>query len=137
MLTATNPHGRAIPTIDDWGDDSADLWAVLNEYGIHSIVRAQTYEDAYEAWADEQPTVPVAELPEAFGFDTEAEYLAAVGRAAAAEGEWPKLTEGYAYQGNASGSGVVWVGYGTRLVTVDPERLLNDWQITLLDTPDE
>jgi hypothetical protein len=75
------------------------------------IIRAQDWHSAYEIAIDESPTVPVEELHEAYGFETREEMEKADKLAQGGLAEWPDLQEGYQYQSNASGTGVVFSGY--------------------------
>ena len=67
------------------------MYVFSNEYGPTHIIRAGNESEAYEEYLDCSPTVDASELEDAY------------------EGE--NLLEGYEYQPNASGTGIVWVGY--------------------------
>ena len=52
--------------------------------------------------------VPIDEVHKAYGFDTKEAFDAAHESAIEGTGaEWPELIEGYSYQSNSSGSGIV------------------------------
>lgn len=71
------------------------------------IVGAASWTDAYETAIDERPTVAPDDLWMAYGFDSPEEYDAAVMEAKESGHDWPDLAEGYTYQSNASGTGIV------------------------------
>lgn len=65
---------------------------------------------------------------EAYGFDTDADM-------AKHEGEWPDLVEGYSYQSNATGSGIVahdLNGEGLEALTPDLLTAL-EWRLEVRD----
>lgn len=75
-----------------------------------AIVVASTWERAWEALLDALPSVAPEDEPDAYGFDGADDpdwqsLLQAV--ETPGWGEWPELAPGYAYQGNASGTGIV------------------------------
>ena len=91
----------------DWYDEGiGPLWVCGNESGPTRIIRALSFDVAWEIMVDGMATIEPAELPEAYGFDSQAELDAAV-----ESGEWPDLIEGYEFQSNASGTGIVDVGH--------------------------
>ncbi|MBL4769345.1 MAG: hypothetical protein JKY94_16855 [Rhodobacteraceae bacterium] len=57
--------------------------------------------------------MPESDLHEAYGFDSDPEFQAAI--KALPEGEYLDLSEGNYNQGNASGTGIVWLGYDWRI----------------------
>lgn len=85
---------------DSWGN----FWVFRDTGGIVGIVRARTWEDAYSIVEDEfLPVVPVEDIHECY--DMTAEQYA---KKSANNGEdWPDLVEGYSYQSNSTGSGIV------------------------------
>jgi hypothetical protein len=104
---------------DSWGP----LWVYGHEFGPMMIIRAKSFETAYEIAIDESPTIPVEEVPEAYGFygeNAKAELDAAVTKARDGIGEYPELIEGYQYQSNCSGTGIVSVGHYEWLQELTP-----------------
>ena len=121
LTSAFFKWGSEIRTYDD---GFGPLWLYQNEGGMW-VVRAQTFEDTLECVYDEMPTVPQEELYEAYGFDTDEEFQAAVTKAEES-GDFPELAEGYSHQANASGTGIVFPGYSehlSELTHADIERL--------------
>lgn len=89
---------------DGWGK----LYLFGNEFGPTWVIRARSLETAYDIWLDEQPTVPKDELYLAYGFSSEKAFNDLM----KAHPEYPlSLPKGYEYQPNASGTGIVEVGY--------------------------
>lgn len=145
-FVAAAQHGSALRV---WDDGYGPLWVYRGPYGIRVIVRAQTWETAYEAAIDTLPTIPPQEIPEAYGFNgwdsagkrTETVYSPETAKtrfdaylAAAERGEHdlPELIEGYQYQSNASGTGIVSTDYDDRLDPLTIELLRDlDLQIKL------
>lgn len=88
-----------------YDDGIGTLFIMQDSMGIVGIVRAQTWEDAYSIVEDEfLPVVPGEELHEAYGL-TKAEYNAR--SIAVPADDTLELAEGYSYQSNATGSGIV------------------------------
>jgi len=116
LVSATTPLGSPILTEDD---GMGPLWAWSdNPYGgVSAIVRAQSYEKALEIVYDLLPTIPEDEVHEAYGFDCEGEFQAAISR-----GEQPELIEGYHDQANRSGTGIVSVDHCERMWKLDHEN---------------
>src|SRR5690606_16640532 len=78
-LVAAWNHGYRVKVYDDgWGP----LWIFGEEFGPTMIIRAQSWEMAWEIALDELPEILAEEIPEAYGFDgwnsfgerTETEY---------------------------------------------------------------
>ncbi len=86
------------------------------------LVRAQTACDAHEIVLDYLPAISPDEVHEAYGFDSDAELQQAVALAEAT-GDYPELVEGYAYQPNAVGTGIVDVGHYGRLWTLTLDEI--------------
>lgn len=82
------------------------LWLCGNEHGATMVIRAMSFSDAWEIMVDEMKPIDACEVPEAYGFASQDELDAAV-----ADGEWPDLVEGYEYQSNVTGTGIVDVGH--------------------------
>lgn len=103
--------------IETYDDGDGPVW--MFGMGGHSdcpglIIRARSFELAYEIAIDEAATIPESEVPEAYGFYGEhaaLELRHAVEHADAGAGEYPELVDGYEYQSNASGTGIVNVGH--------------------------
>jgi hypothetical protein len=134
-------NGNEVKFQDEYGlscGSNGDFFVAGHEFGAEVLIHASSHEDAWEAWIDECETIPESELPEAYGvpdsdefkawreanqklttlewsaaYDAEcARILRAWGDAAdAGEREYPELIEGYEYQSNASGTGIVDVGH--------------------------
>lgn len=87
ILSVMSEHGREIKWHDDgWGK----LWRYHDADGRRAIIRASSEADAYEIVLDEILTpITVDELPEAYDDDG------------------VDLVEGYEYQSNMSGTGIV------------------------------
>jgi len=97
-------YGHSIKVYDD---GFGPLWAYSEVYGVMGVVRASTWEDAYGCCQDEiMDRVPASEEHEAYGFDTPEEMKTAIA-SAEESGEYPELSEGYEYQPNATGTGIV------------------------------
>lgn len=117
--------GSAVKYYDD---GFGPLWIMRDTMGIVGIVRAQSFEDAYGIVEDEfLPVVPRDELHEAYGsFDRLVERMEKRGHANDMHlrqfaNEWApfwfdseaqagvelELIEGYSYQSNSTGTGVV------------------------------
>jgi hypothetical protein len=108
-----------------------------HEFGPTFLIRADNESSAYEIWIDESPTIEVDDVPEAYGaFDKLVEHMEKLGHEndyplrdfanrwnpwffqvsthnANYTGAWDSwnLDEGYQYQSNASGTGIVSVGH--------------------------
>ena len=96
LVSASTRYGTPIETYDD---GFGPLYAYRDAGGLHGVVRAQSWHDAWEIVEDEILTsIPDEDVPEAYSFDTLEELQAA---------EEPDLEEGYSYQPNATGSGIV------------------------------
>lgn len=78
-----------------------------------AIVVASTWGRAWEEMLDTLPPIAPEDEPEAYGFDgADDPGWQGLMQAVEAPGgysnaEWPELAEGYAYQSNASGTGIV------------------------------
>lgn len=114
-----------------YDDGDGPLWVYATNSGpwmvTRMVIRAQSFEDAYSIAIDESTTIAESDVPEAYGFDGPngaLELRHATERAEAGLGEYPDLQEGYQYQDNASGTGIVWVGYheSLRELTRDEAR---------------
>ena len=116
----------------DEGWDGFPLFVIGHEFGPTHLIRANHLSSAYEVWVDEQPTVPVEDLWEAYGFNSEESYNEfcslfnqglkeeawVIAKNDGIEGEgvsvpddYPYVIEGYEQQSNSSGTGIVDVGH--------------------------
>ena len=124
LVSATTRYGSPIRTYDD---GMGTLYAYRDAGGLCGVVRALSWEDAWELVEDEilEP-IPDDEVPEAYGFDTLEELQAA---------EEPDLVEGYSYQSNATGSGIVQHDLnGEALNELTPDLLAAlEWHIEVKD----
>jgi len=121
-LTGARVDGSAVNVYDN---GFGSLWLYQNYEAPTWIVRAQSFEEALETVYDEMRPVPEDEVHEAYGFDTRAEFDAAV-RKLDGSGDYLELTDGFYYQSNASGTGIVFPGYHEALEELTPalaERL--------------
>lgn len=89
--------GEELPSrvefLNDYGDSLAGaLWLFGNEFGPVFLVQAQTFQDAWEAAVDASETISVEEAAE-------------IGE------EGGELPEGYTFQANFSGTGIVNLGH--------------------------
>lgn len=147
-----------------YDDGYGPLWIAGQEFGPTMLIRAQSFQDAWEIWIDESPTIPEEDLPEAYGLRSQAEMDAI---SACVDGsstknqretvreiierdectwngrtpetpdevdEFPLLIEGYEYQSNATGTGIVDVGHYAWLREIEESDVLS---ITVEDTDDE
>ncbi len=94
LRSVQSAYGNPIEFFDDWGA----LWAYRDAEGLRCVVAANSWHDALEAAYDTLPTIAESEVPEAYGFETLAELH---------EADSPELLEGYQYQSNATGTGIV------------------------------
>jgi hypothetical protein len=113
ILHAYSEYGRELLVADD---GYGPVWTYGQEFGTMAVVRADSFESALEAVYDVLPTVPEDELYEAYGFNSNEEL-----QKAEADEEWPELAEGYSYQANASGTGVVYHGHHEGLTELTPK----------------
>jgi hypothetical protein len=135
--------GNPIRYYDDgWGP----LWLCQNTMGVVGIIRCQS--EAYEIWGDEfRKPIEEDEVHEAYGtFDRLVDLMVARGHendvrlrrfcyswapvwfAAKShlqrnqDGDWPDLIEGYEYQANSTGTGIVTIdlnGESLELLTTE------------------
>lgn len=116
LKSATSRFGNPIATEDDcWGP----LWVCGEEFGASFIVRAPEFESAWEMWVNQMPTIPEAELAEAYGIESAVEWEMIT----ACSDVYPELAECHEYQTQASGTGVVFTGYHAWLQPLTPEYL--------------
>ena len=105
----------AVP-VPVWDDGFGPLWVYRDEFGIVGIVRAQTWHDALDCAYDEL-LKPISddEIPEAYGFASQDELDSAVALARDGKREYPDVIEGYSYQSNSTGNGIVSPSYNEAL----------------------
>jgi len=159
LVGATNEFGRPMRTYDDYGP----LWYYEDADCLTAIISAQSWEDAYSILEDEfLPRVPMEDMHEAYGID----LLSPCPEFSSARTTWDvcddventrtsfqsetlakayineimqsdrDLVEGYGYQSNSTGSGIIkYCQYGERLVPVT-QALLSEHGITLQVTQD-
>jgi hypothetical protein len=103
MATRT-ASGVEIDVLNEWPFEDAQVYVCSDDaYGMpRCVIVAKSFEDAYEAFIDYLPTVPQDELYEAYGFESDDEFQEALD-----SDECPELCDGYSYQANFSGTGVV------------------------------
>lgn len=100
-LSFATQYGSPIKYYDD---GMGPLWIMRDSMGIVGIVRAQTWHDAYSIVEDEfLPTVEPTDIYEAYGFDSSAEFNARD----TSKDDSMELAEGYSYQSNSTGTGIV------------------------------
>lgn len=97
--------------VDDYG--SGGKWFVgkveLGPWIMPSkLVRADSWESAWEAYIDECPTVPDDELHEAYGYDSRAEFKQMVDDVNDRAREYPDLSDEYDHQSNSTDTGIVY-----------------------------
>lgn len=112
IANATMHKGHSdLRVVVAYGEALWIVWEACGHFGVVAgIVAAVGEHDAYEALIDELPTVPEEDLHAAYGFDTSEDFAAFL------DGVWPEempeggpdLVEGYAYQSNFTGTGIVW-----------------------------
>ena len=124
LVSASTRHGTPIETYDD---SMGTLYAYRDASGLVGLVRALSWHGAWYLVEDEilEP-IPEEDMPEAYGFDTLEELQAA---------EWPDLAEGYSYQSNATGTGIVAHDLnGESLNELTPDLLAAlEWRIEVKD----
>lgn len=105
----------SVEFIDDGYGLTGNLFLVGHEFGWTHLVASDNLADAEDAWLDLQPTIAESELHAAYGYATKEEYERVVEELAS---DSLVLTEGYLYQANHSGTGIVHVGHYHRIVEV-------------------
>ena len=100
-------------------DYDAPMWIYSwDAYGAPTrIISADTWEGAYDACLDDLPTIEPSEVFEAYGFEDQASF----DREVELNPDRIELCEGYRYQPNATGTGIVNVGHyeGLEPLTTD------------------
>ena len=85
--------------------------------GVDFIIQADSFESAMEIAHDESETLPPHEVFEAYGFNSQEAFEAALPLREV------ELQEGYYYQSNASGSGIVYAGDYERCSLLTPSTI--------------
>jgi len=92
-------------------DDAFGQWYLFgHEFGPVWLIRADSFQSAWEIAIDESPTIDVDDIHEAYDMSKD-EFEAKSHAERNEDGDWPDLVEGYEYQSNATGSGIVNVGH--------------------------
>jgi len=112
-----------------WDDGIGRLWLYRSADFDMGVVRAQTFEDAYDCVLDEilRP-IDQDEVPEAYGFygpNKQAELDAAVEKAKES-GDYPELVEGFMYQPNSTGTGIVSISLNGECLEPLTDELLKE-----------
>lgn len=121
IASITGPGGYPVRY---WTEDCGEgLWLYRDASGIMGVVQARTWETAYECVLDEiLHPIELSEVPEAYGCESQEELDRLVAQAEET-GDYPELIDGYEYQPNASGTGIVPVDYNEFLEPLTPELL--------------
>ena len=142
-LAESYPGGKRFPvrTYDDcWGQ----LWLFGCEHGVTHVIRTRTFEQAWEIAIDESPTISdeLSDIAEAYGYygpdclnDAGESWHDAVRGAKNCE-NFPELIEGYEYQSNMSGTGIVDVGHYAWLREAEAADFQNDNRLRVVITAD-
>lgn len=125
--------------IDVYDDSYGPVFVFGHEHGPTLVIRSRSWHSAWEIAIDEMRPISEEEVPEAYGFDgwdsagerTETEYSPDTARARferwiedaeSGEKDYPELLEGYEYQSNSTGTGIVNVGHYAWLEEYDHDR---------------
>ena len=100
--SAVNEYGRSIPVYDD-GPWSNNLYIQVYLDSVMRVIRADNYQDAYEIMLDEMTPIDADQVAEAYNGDD--------------------LIEGFEYQPNATGTGIVEVSDYDLLLETTEEKL--------------
>lgn len=122
LVGARDEYGYPVRVYDD---NDGPLFICGDENGVSMIIRASSFESAHGIWMDESPTIDEADLPEAFGFygDDAAEKFQAAALDTLDDDGNPELVEGYRYQDNCTGTGIVSTSDYEWMREVDREEL--------------
>jgi hypothetical protein len=99
-----------VPEYDDskrmplriYDDMFGGLFLAGHEFGAEIVIRAGSFQDAWEIWVDETKSIDPDEVNEAYGLD-EGEQIVGF--------DLLDLVEGYEYQANSTGTGIVNMGH--------------------------
>lgn len=121
-------------------DDRGDLYVFGDEYGPTLVIRAESFSSAWEIAIDESRSIELDEVPEAYGFwihgdnklwwakDEESDRIYGPYSSKESahdavytimESQERDLAEGYEYQPNGTGTGIVNVGHYVWLSELD------------------
>lgn len=111
MTIVINGKSEEVEFINDYGDGlSGKLFLIGHEFGPTHLVNAENMSDAEDAYLDDAETIPDEDMWEAYGFNSYAEY-SLWNETPKEDGEADRdLTDGYRWQPNFTGTGVVQVG---------------------------
>lgn len=98
-IVSATEHGHKIPHNDN---GCATLWVYSDTSGVINIVGGNSYDSAYEVVLDLLPSIGVELVYAAYGLDDEEELDKLLEHE-----EYPDLDEGFQYQPNAEGTGIV------------------------------
>lgn len=116
MKITIGEETEEVELINDYGEGlDGTLFLIGHEYGWSHLVNAQTREDAEDAWLDQAKPLEENELYTAYGYRTQKEFEDRP------EDDEGNLAEGYRYQPNFTGTGVVYVGDHHRVRKVELE----------------
>ena len=127
-----------------------DVHIAGNEFGYTHLILSDSFDSAWEEFIDQSETIPESELPDAYGaFDKFVEHMEKLGHENAYQlrefctryesdffriesermqeaGDYWELIEGYEYQSNFTGTGIVFTGHCTylhELTSIDDFKL--------------
>lgn len=151
LQAVINGYGRHLLLAEDWGP----LWVYRSADYAEVVVQASSWESAYEAVIDTLPPIAQSDVPEAYGFDgwmsggyyDENKALKTYSPETAQERfdkaiedagfygtePYPELLEGYRYQSNATGTGIVNVSLNGELLEPLTPTLLSrlGWRLVV------
>ena len=105
-------------TVETDSGISDTIWLYRSDYcSTPLVLLSDDISDAYELAMNLSETIPESELFEAYGFDCEAEFQAAVERQDDLD-----LSEGFQYQSNSTGTGIVSICYTESLIEYEPDQ---------------
>lgn len=111
-------------------DPDGDWWLLLADESSFTLfprallkIYSQTsFDTIWEKCLDMAKTVPEKDLYQAFGFDTDEDYQEAFSKLDVENYEYLDLAEGYHFQPNFSGTGIVELGAMWRLERYDHKK---------------
>ena len=157
LTTVCNRAGNLLPFYDgafgDWYLYLSNLGAWVYPF---ALVREMSWSNAYEAAIDVMPTIAQEEIPEAYGLwvhqvadrwmitdetanaDSSGTFISEQAAISAALDlcQYRDLAEGYTYQSNASGTGIVSLPEYEDLRPVNPETLAEHGLVLIWETED-
>lgn len=121
--------------VDDYGPYSGGKWFVGKvECGPwilpSKLIRADSWENAWEAYIDECPTVLADEMHEAYGYDSRAEFQQMIDDVNDRAREYPDLSDEYEHQSHSTGTGIVYTADRT-LESVGVESHIVRFKVSL------